>query len=95
MAIEPAPPVVLRLGHDIPGTGSDDWTHASDHGPFHDAGIPFLYFGVEDHPHYHQPTDTYETIPPAFFAGAVRTVRRVLEQLDPAFDEIHAASGRS
>ncbi len=43
------PPVVLRLGHDMPNVkGEDDWTRDSDHYPFHQAGIPFVYFGVED-----------------------------------------------
>ena len=93
-AVTPAPPVVLRLGHDVPGTGSDDWTQASDHGPFHEVGIPFLYFGVEDHPHYHQATDTFETIRPGFFAGAIRTVRQVLERVDPHLGDIRTASGR-
>jgi hypothetical protein len=31
----------------------------SDHGPFHMAGIAFLYIGVEDHEHYHQPSDEF------------------------------------
>ena len=34
----------------------------SDHGAFHAAGIPFVYFGVEDHPDYHKPTDTFDKI---------------------------------
>ncbi|MGH7127801.1 MAG: M28 family peptidase, partial [Planctomycetaceae bacterium] len=46
--------ITLRAGHDTPDLpGGDDWTSASDHGAFHAAGIPFLYFGVEDHPDYH------------------------------------------
>jgi Zn-dependent M28 family amino/carboxypeptidase len=76
----------VAFGHDKPSPGnrSDDWTHASDHGPFHDAGIPFLYFGVEDHPDYHQPTDTADRIPAAFYVEAVEviieTVRRFSER---------------
>ena len=35
-----------------------DWTMQSDHGAFHAQGIPFVYFGVEDHEDYHKPTDT-------------------------------------
>ncbi|HUE96525.1 MAG TPA: M28 family peptidase [Longimicrobiaceae bacterium] len=43
-------PVRLLTGHDEPaGRAGDDWTHLSDHGAFHALGIPFLYFGVEDH----------------------------------------------
>lgn len=62
--------VKVKLGHDrsqlVAGT-VENWTDSSDHGPFHDAGVPFLYFGVEDHADYHQPGDTFEHIEPAFF----------------------------
>jgi Zn-dependent M28 family amino/carboxypeptidase len=66
--------VPLKLGHDLPGSGHDDWTMSSDHGPFHKQKIPFLYFGVEDHKHYHQPTDTFETTPFSFFYHAAETI---------------------
>src|SRR5690606_17653456 len=55
--------VTLLRGHDEPTLpAGDDWTLASDHGAFHAEDIPFLYFGVEDHPDYHRPTDTFENI---------------------------------
>ena len=67
--------VVIRFGHDEPGIeGVADWTRSSDHGPFHAEGIPFVYFGVEDHPDYHRPTDDFQQIDPGFFVNAVRTV---------------------
>jgi Zn-dependent M28 family amino/carboxypeptidase len=66
----------------VPGTGSDDWTRASDHGPFHEAGIPFLYFGVEDHEDYHRATDEFDRIDPDFFVSAVETVAAVLRAVD-------------
>jgi Zn-dependent M28 family amino/carboxypeptidase len=76
-------PVTLLMGHDRPDLPpGDDWTQSSDHGPFHTAGIPFLYFGVEDHPDYHRPTDTFENIDPDFFARAAETVRRTIRALD-------------
>jgi len=75
-------PVILKLGHDDPALGPNDWTLQSDHGPFHLAGIPFVYFGVEDHPDYHQPTDVFETIPQDFFLGAVQTVVTAADLLD-------------
>lgn len=76
-------PVTLIPGHDRPGgSPSDDWTRASDHGPFHDAGIAFLYFGVEDHADYHRSTDDVAGIQPSFHARAVETVRRVIEAVD-------------
>lgn len=77
-------PVSLRFGHDSPDLGSDDWTSQSDHGVFHAAGIPFVYFGVEDHPDYHRPTDDAERIEPAFFVNAARTVILAVEELDRA-----------
>ena len=67
--------VRLLRGHEGPGVpAGDDWTLQSDHGSFHAAGIPFLYFGVEDHPGYHHPSDDPEHIPGAFYLEAVETV---------------------
>ncbi|HEY1043106.1 MAG TPA: M20/M25/M40 family metallo-hydrolase [Telluria sp.] len=64
----------VSFGHDQPKalTRVDDWTGSSDHGAFHDAGIPFLYFGVEDHADYHGPGDTFENITPEFFRKAAQ-----------------------
>jgi hypothetical protein len=68
-------PVRLLTGHDRPDLPpGDDWTMASDHGAFHEVGIPFLYFGVEDHPGYHHPSDTFENITPEFYGNAVETI---------------------
>ncbi len=81
--VDPAPPVVLHFGHDTPqDQGSDNWILASDHGPFHERDVPFLYFGVADHPDYHQPTDDFDTIDPTFFSAAVETIRGVVESAD-------------
>jgi len=78
-------PLALRLGHDRPDAPEgDDWTTQSDHGAFHAAGIPFVYFGVEDHPDYHRPTDDFEAVNPADFVGAARTVLAALRALDAA-----------
>jgi Zn-dependent M28 family amino/carboxypeptidase len=68
------PPVVLRLGHDEPGTKVEDWTSASDHAPFHQAGIPFIYFGVEDFEHHHKASDDAATIQRELVAGATATI---------------------
>ena len=75
--------VKLIPGHDRPGVGSGyDWTNQSDQGAFHSAGIPFLYFGVEDHADYHRATDDVERIQPAFYARAVRTITSVARLID-------------
>ena len=78
-------PLTLRLGHDRPGAPEgDDWTTQSDHVAFHERGIPFVYFGVEDHPDYHRPTDDAERIDPAEYVAAVRTILMALRELDAA-----------
>jgi hypothetical protein len=77
------PPVVLRFGHDRPDVeGVDDWTGSSDHSAFHAEGIPFVYFGVEDHEDYHRATDEFERVDPRFFVNAVRTVLAGVIALD-------------
>jgi Zn-dependent M28 family amino/carboxypeptidase len=86
-AVEPEPPVFIRFGHDTESDqGADDWVTASDHAAFHRMGIPFLYFGVADHPDYHRPTDDVEAVDRAFYVAAVETLRRVLETLDGALN---------
>ena len=76
-------PAKLLMGHDTPAdTGENNWVNASDHGAFHAKGIPFLYFGVEDHPDYHQPSDEWRTVTPDLFAHAVQTVLDVVRLLD-------------
>lgn len=75
--------VKVRFGHDS-GGGREDWTTQSDHGVFHENHIPFVYFGVEDHPDYHKPTDTADKINPAFFFQAALTILDAVTALDRA-----------
>ncbi len=76
-------PVELALGHDRPGAPEgDDWTRSSDHAAFFQEGIPFLYFGVEDHPDYHRPTDDFENVDPGEYLNALRTILTTLLALD-------------
>lgn len=76
-------PITVKFGHDT-GGGQDDWTTQSDHGAFHGAGVPFVYFGVEDHADYHKPTDTADKIAPDFLSGVATTVVTALMALDGA-----------
>jgi len=76
--------VKVLFGHDS-GGGQDDWTTQSDHGAFHEAGIPFLYFGVEDHPDYHKPTDTADKINEAFFYQSALTILDAVTAIDRAW----------
>jgi Zn-dependent M28 family amino/carboxypeptidase len=92
------PPVVLRFGHDAPKAAAspgakpasteDDWTRDSDHFPFHEAGIPFIYFGVEDEAQHHKATDDAETVTREFFVGAANTIVAAVRALDANLDAI-------
>ena len=91
------PPVVLRFGHDVPnkpGVKPDpkdaDWTRDSDHFPFHEAGIPFIYFGVEDEEQHHKPTDDFETVTRDLFVGAANTILAAIRNFDAKLEAIAA-----
>lgn len=89
-------PVPLRLGHDGTPDGGDDWTGSSDHAAFAAAGIPFVYFGVENHADYHRPGDDADKIDPEFFRGSVETILAALRRLDAGLadgNDARAASG--
>jgi len=78
-------PLRLRLGHDRPNAPEgDDWTFQSDHAAFQRVGIPFVYFGVEDHPDYHRASDEFERIDPGEFVASVRTILMGIRLLDAA-----------
>ena len=83
------PPVVLAFGHDTPGE-REDWTKDSDHFVFHEAGIPWIYFGVEDFDQHHQATDDSATIGREFLAGAAATVIAALHEFDAHLEQIAA-----
>lgn len=73
----------LKYGHDSPDyKGADNWTYASDHRVFHKKGIPFVYFGVEDHEDYHRPSDTFENINQKFYIEAVSTIINSIKAYD-------------
>jgi Zn-dependent M28 family amino/carboxypeptidase len=78
--------VNLLFGHDS-GNTDDNWTTASDHAPFHEMGIPFVYFGVEDHPDYHKPTDVFTKIQPRFFINAASTILEAVIAVDKNLTE--------
>jgi len=76
-------PVTVRQGHDRPGAPEGaDWTNSSDHAPFHQVGIPFVYFGVEDHADYHRATDDFENVDPVEYVASVQTILTVVRALD-------------
>jgi acetylornithine deacetylase/succinyl-diaminopimelate desuccinylase-like protein len=80
-------PVKLLLGHDT-GVGESNWIQQSDQGPFDTKKIPFVYFGVEDHPDYHKPGDKVEHIEPGFYYRCVQTMAEFVRRLDLALDRV-------
>lgn len=77
--------VRVKVGHDKPiylAGKVEDWTGSSDHGVFHDAGLPYVYFGVEDHADYHQSTDTAEKINPDFYTSTTSLLVDVVRTAD-------------
>ncbi len=77
----------LRFGHDVPGTGADDWTRSSDHGAFFEKKVPHLYFGVEDHADYHRPSDSFAGVHPEFYKATVKLILKSLLALDKSLLE--------
>ena len=85
--IEPNESIRLNFGKDTPAdTGADNWVFSSDHGAFHRAGIPFLYFGVNFHEDYHRPTDDFERINPRAFTSATELAIESFYRLDKWLD---------
>ncbi|SKB35699.1 M20/M25/M40 family metallo-hydrolase [Daejeonella lutea] len=74
--------IKILFGHDLPNTGSEDWTMQSDQGPFAKENIPFIYFGVEDHKDYHKPTDTFANINQDFYYGASTAILKSIIKVD-------------
>ncbi|KQV56274.1 MULTISPECIES: M20/M25/M40 family metallo-hydrolase [unclassified Caulobacter] len=88
-------PVTLKLGHDTDADGKDNnWTNQSDHYAFAEKGVPWVYFGVEDHPEYHKPTDDFATVPQDFFKRSVATVVQASLALERELDDVAKAAGR-
>ncbi|WP_394129361.1 M28 family peptidase [Shewanella maritima] len=56
-----------------------DWLRASDHYPFHKADIPWVYYGVPPHKHYHQTTDTADIISWSFLSATIETAMATLQ----------------
>ncbi len=84
--------VKLLIGHDRPEQKSDDWTNQSDHFAFHQAKIPFIYFGVEDHKDYHKPTDDFENINKEFYVRAVETILETVKTFDKNLPSIEKSN---
>jgi hypothetical protein len=81
--IQPVSSVRLVMGKDTPNdTGADNWVNSSDHAVFHRERIPFVYFGVDYHPDYHEPTDDYERVQPTRFIAATELIVQGFRAMD-------------
>ncbi len=82
-AIETGPGITLSFGRDRPeDQGRDNWVMLSDQAAFHAAGVPFIFFSVDDHPDYHQPTDVAANIDPQWYEASVQTIWNALRAMD-------------
>ncbi len=82
-------PVRLRMGHDLSEpNGLENWIGQSDQAAFHEKGIPFVYFGVEDHADYHRTTDDVDRVDAGRFIAAVRTIADFVHRLDQSLDTV-------
>lgn len=73
--------IKFSLGHDGLD-GKDNWSTQSDHFYFYRNNIPFLYFGVEDHPGYHKPSDEFSKINSTFYYQTVQFITNTIAELD-------------
>ncbi len=83
-------PVTLIKGHDRLELGNDDWSLQSDHGEFFLAGIPFLYFGVEDHEGNHSPLDEVDALTLDFYVRAADSIAMAVMAADAELNAISA-----
>lgn len=78
-------PVSFAFGKDTPSDlGADNWVEASDHAAFHEAGLPFLYLGVDYHPDYHRPSDDFDKIDATVFTSSTQLSIDAFRALDQA-----------
>ena len=83
----------IVMAHDRPkwrAGNTMDWTMSSDHGAFHVEGIPFMYFGVADHPDYHSPRDTSDKADEEFFRITTETALSFTKLIDQVLSEKRA-----
>ena len=93
-AVAKTAPVKLLIGHDLPEpSGLESWIGQSDQIVFHERGIPFVYFGVEDHADYHKTTDDVERVNAGRFIAAVRTIADFVNRLDQSLESVVPTRG--
>ena len=81
---QPQAPVKLVIARDrktpqLRGLSSAeliDWPNASDHAVFRRAGIPYCYYGVDDHPQYHTVDDDWQRIDKNFYQAVLAIIAK-------------------
>lgn len=94
--------VKLVLGHDgrgrtgaaLKSAGQVDWSNASDHAEFRRVGIPYLYFGVDVHRHYHTTDDDWQKIDPEFFQSALQLIHLSINWVEQQPEAVFAQARR-
>lgn len=82
-ALPQQPDIERRYGYDDPAVrGRNNWVNLSDQAAFHARGVPFVFFSVDDHVDYHQPTDDADRINADWYRGAVQTAWEALTAID-------------
>lgn len=79
-------------GKGLRGQNRLDWANASDHAPFRRAGIPYLFFGVDTHTHYHTPQDDWQNIDPAYLQRMFESLGTIVLWLDKQPPEWYQAA---
>jgi Zn-dependent M28 family amino/carboxypeptidase len=82
-------------GKGLRGQYRVDWANASDHAPFRRAGLPFLFFGVDNHAQYHTAEDDWQKIRPAYIDAMFATVSSMLLWLDQQPPQWYRAARRN
>lgn len=92
-ALPQQPGIERRYGYDDPAvTGRNNWVMLSDQGAFHAVGVPFVFFSVDDHPDYHQPSDDAERIDAAWYRGAIQIAHDTLRAVDATGPDLRATA---
>lgn len=73
--------ITIPKGHEG-NDGKRNWLYASDHAAFLEQNIGALYFGVDDHVDYHEPTDDFERIDKNFYVNVVDAIIQAFQAID-------------
>lgn len=84
-----------RVGASNQSSAQVDWSNASDHAEFRRAGLPYMYFGVDVHRHYHTADDDWQQIKPEFFNSALQLIGSSVDWVDQQSPDVFIEARRS